>query len=313
MWTVKKIRIHELRMQALAGFYNLDDEKDRQYSATALASLYFDLMHAVSPPLFIEAGALDASVSFRAREVLPSARIVAFEPSPHNVKHYQNRFDYVGKGIEYEQLALADSPGELTFYVCKSVNGIALPLVVGQNSLLKRITPNTVYDEIKVRAVRLDDFFPASASEGCCVWIDVEGSTGKVISGGLRLLGQAQLLMIEVEDHTLWQGQWLAGDVLEFLYTLGLIPVARDFEWWPYNYNVLCVRHNLLVRGDVRLALDRFYSSAGEKMRIEKQSALMPLQKQRKLKPRLMYALRNPKLAFQHLKFLAKNWIRMPS
>jgi FkbM family methyltransferase len=285
-------------MLALASFFDLNDLGDRKYSATALLSLYFDLMRAVSPPLFIEAGARDASVCFRVREVLPSVRIVAFEPSPYNVKHYRNEFDYVGTGIEYEQLALADAPGELPFYVRKSVGSVELPTVTGQNSLLKRVNPNTVYEEIKVRAVRLDDFFPASASEGCCVWIDVEGYTGKVILGGQRVLGQTQLLMIEVEDRPLWQDQWLAGEVLEFLYNLGLVPGARDFEWWPDNYNVVCVRHNLLVRGDVRLALDRFYSSAGQRSRMQE---LMPLS-------RLMKGLRDPQRAFQHLKFLAKTW-----
>jgi FkbM family methyltransferase len=213
------------------------------------------------------------------------------------VKHYSNEFDYVGKGIEYEQLALADAPGELPFYVRRSVYGVELPLVIGQNSLLKRVDSNTVYDEIKVRAVRLDDFFSSSASEDCCVWIDVEGYTGKVISGGQRVLGQTQLLMIEVEDQPLWQDQLLAGEALESLYNLGLVPVARDFEWWPDNYNVVCVRNNLLGRGDIRLAIARFYSSAGQGVRTQPQRTLMS---------RLMKGLRDPRRAFQHLKFLAR-------
>src|SRR5262245_17150530 len=118
--TAEKVRVHEQRMLALASFFDLNDLGDRARSATVLVNLFFDLMGTVAPPLFIEAGARDASVSFRAREVLPSARIVAFEPSPYNVKHYSNELDYVGKGIEYEQLALADAPGELPFYVRRS-------------------------------------------------------------------------------------------------------------------------------------------------------------------------------------------------
>jgi FkbM family methyltransferase len=227
--TAKKVRIHELRMLALAGFFDLNDLGDREHSATALVNLYFDLMRAVSPPLFIEVGARDASVSFRAREVLPTARIVAFEPSPYNVKHYRNEFDYVGKGIEYEQLALADAPGELPFYVRRSVGGVELPLVIGQNSLLKRVNPNTVYDEIKVRAVRLDDFFSSSASEGCCAWIDVEGYTGKVISGGQRVLGQTQLLMIEVEDRPVWQDPRLSPSLTRGANAIGCVIHRADF------------------------------------------------------------------------------------
>ena len=48
--------------------------------------------------------------------------------------------------------------------------------------------------------------------------------------------------MIEVEDQPVWQNQWLVGQVVEFLYQLGLVPVARDFEWWPDNYNRLYTR-----------------------------------------------------------------------
>ena len=227
----------------------------------------------MSPPLFIEAGARDASVSLRAREVLPSARIVAFEPSPFNVAHFKSENDYEGKGIEYEQLALADAPGNLLLYVPRSVDGIQLPARNALNSLLKRASADIMYDETEVRAVTLDDFFPPSTSEGCCVWIDVEGASGKVISGGQRLLSRTQLLMIEVENRVVWHDQWLVDDVLKFLSASKLVSVARDFQWWPDNYNIVCVRDELLDRADIRLLIDRFYSAANDKWRKPKEKA----------------------------------------
>lgn len=169
------------------------------------------------------------------------------------------------KRVTYEHLALADAPGELSFYVRTSVGGVSLPMVIGRNSLLKRSGTDTEYEEIKVKAVRLDDYFSPAAAEKCCIWIDVEGSTGQVITGGHRLLGQAQVLMIEVEDQPVWQNQWLVGQVVEFLYQLGLVPVTRDFEWWPDNYNIVCIRDRLLDRPDIRIALDRFHSSISRK------------------------------------------------
>jgi FkbM family methyltransferase len=277
------VRMHELRMQAQGVFCDLSNHKEKRRTGRTLTDLYFALLRAVAPPLFIEAGARDASVSFRAREVLPHARIVAFEPSPYNVEHYRKELDFDGQRIEYEQLALADAPGELPFYLRTSVDGVEMPLVVGRNSLMKRTAPNTLYEEVKVRAVRLDDYFPAAVAENCCLWIDVEGSSGKVIAGGKRLLGQTQVLMIEVEDRPVWQGQWLATQVLEFLYPLGLVPIARDFEWWPDNYNVVCVREDLIERPDLRLAIDEFYSSIGRRLR---QSV------QKKPKPNLWQRLR---------------------
>ncbi len=258
------VRLHELRMQAHAGLFNLSDPQERKRSAAALADLYFTLLGALSPTLFVEAGARDALISFRARKILPDARIVAFEPSPYNVAHYRKHFDYAGSRIEYEPLALAEAPGELIFYIRRSVDGMELPLVTGQNSLLRRNAPNTIYEELSVRAVRLDDHFSPAETEGCCLWVDVEGSTGQVLAGAERLLSQALLLMIELEDSPIWKDQWLAGQVLDFLYPLGLVPIARDFEWWPGNYNVICVRDRLLARADFRHAIDLFYSSSAK-------------------------------------------------
>lgn len=271
--TVESAPAYEERMQALANCLDVNDRKDQRRSAQALAKLYFELLRVVSPPLFIEAGARDASVSLRAREILPSARIVAFEPSPFNVTHFKSETDYEGIGIEYEPLALADVPGNLRLYVPRSVDGIEVPVKNALNSLLKRASAEIVYDEIEVRAVALDDFFPASVSDGCCVWIDVEGASGKVISGGKRLLGQTQLLMIEVEDRVVWHDQWLAEDVLKFLAAIRLVPVARDFQWWPDNYNIICVRYDLLDRDDIRDIIDRFHSGAKEKWRKPKDKA----------------------------------------
>lgn len=259
------VRLHELRMQAHAGFFDLSDPTEKRRSAVALVNLYLDLLVSLNPPLFIEAGARGAAVSFRVRKLLPEARIVAFEANPYNIEHYRQKFNYTKKRVRYEHLALADASGELSFYVRKSVDGVSLPMVNGQNSLFRRTAPNTEYEEMKVQAVRLDDYFSPAEAENCCLWIDVEGSTGKVIAGAARLLGQTQLLMIEVEDQPLWRDQWLVRHVLEFLYPLGLIPIARDFEWLPSNYNIVCVRDRLLERPDFRSAIDRFYSSAALK------------------------------------------------
>ncbi len=255
------VRQYDGRMQKHHALFDLADPHDRARSATTLTDLYFTLMSASNPSLFIEAGARDASVSFRARGVLPNARIVAFEPSPYNLEHYRQHFDYAGSRIDYTPLALAEAAGELSFFIRKSVDGMELPLVIGQNSLLKRTAPNTIYEEAKVQVVRLDDYFAPDETEHCCLWVDVEGSTGRVLSGAERVLGQVQFVMVEVEDSPLWEDQWLSGRVLEFLSRFGLVPVARDFEWWPPQYNVVCIRDRLLMRPDLRSIIELFYSS----------------------------------------------------
>lgn len=98
----------------------------------------------------------------------------------------------------------------------------------------------------------------------CCIWIDVEGSTGQVLSGARRILEAASILMVEVEDQPLWTGQWLRPQVVTFLLEAGFLPIARDFQS-RYQYNVIFIKESFLDHAQVRSAIVNFYSGLGSK------------------------------------------------
>ena len=53
--------------------------------------------------------------------------------------------------------------------------------------------------------------------------------------------------MVEVEEQPFWGSEhWLRRQVVSYLFDLGLVPVARDFEY-RYQYNILFVRAELLA------------------------------------------------------------------
>lgn len=78
----------------------------------------------------------------------------------------------------------------------------------------------------------------------CVLWVDVEGANEVVLKGARSALARTSAVFIEVEDKRLWDSQWLSDDVANYLYDLGLRPVARDYQS-THQYNLMFVRNSL--------------------------------------------------------------------
>ncbi|GAA0629520.1 hypothetical protein GCM10009547_36480 [Sporichthya brevicatena] len=253
----------DLAMRATAARFNLDQPADRKRSSTILSRLFFDLANLAEIELFIEVGAREAAASTRAKAWFPEARVVAFEASPYTYENNSTRL--AGKGIEYHHLAAATSSGDVIINVHRDERGA--PIANGEASLLKRTKSardrEHGFEEVRVPAVALDDFFAADLGMRSAVWIDVEGGCGLVLPGATKLLSNASVVIVEVEDQAYWgEEHWLRSQTLSFLYDLGLIPVARDFEY-AHQHNVVLLRRELLDGpGPFRAALARFTSTA---------------------------------------------------
>jgi hypothetical protein len=68
--------------------------------------------------------------------------------------------------------------------------------------------------------------------------VDVEGASGDLFAGAFRFLRHVESALVEVEEKSFWEGQWLAKDVVAHLAILGLRPVGRDYEY-PHQYNIM--------------------------------------------------------------------------
>jgi hypothetical protein len=114
--------------------------------------------------------------------------------------------------------------------------------------------------EVVLDGVTLDEFFADQTFTNAAMWIDVEGACGIVLPGARDLLARSALVMIEVEEQPFWGAeQWLRGRVASYLFELGFVPVARDFEF-AHQYNIV------FVHTDVLNAANRVFNELGRFM-----------------------------------------------
>jgi FkbM family methyltransferase len=265
----------EFDLLSHASNYDLSDPQERLRSHTDLTLLFYSLGDALKPDAFVEAGAFNAQASRDMRRRLPSCRAVAFEANPHNYELWAKRIDYGKEGVEYLHKALSLEPGTVTFHVQKSRDGQELKKVTGRSSLLQRTDPTYEYEDVRVAATSLDNFFDP-LPEKPMLWIDVEGASRPVLLGGRKLVSVASVVFIEVEEQPFWEGQWLVGDVTRFMGECGLVPVARDFESRSrVQYNMVFLRDTLRRNPVVRNVFTAYHSACAFP-RVERISSVLP-------------------------------------
>jgi FkbM family methyltransferase len=211
-----------------------------------LDTLFLDLVSLLRPRVFVEAGAYEADTALKVAAAVPECEVVAFEANPYVYRKFSTTTAYAAHRVDYRHQALAGEPGEVTFLVITDSASLADDRVEGYNSLLRRTGGDWLgdveYEEVTVAATTLDREFTTGPF---ALWLDVEGATGRVLSGGRRFLDQCDLLKAEVEETPFWQDQWLAADVLTELRDHGLEPFARDTQAED-QYNVLFARKRFL-------------------------------------------------------------------
>lgn len=258
------LRAYDLAMLANAGNYDLRGRAERQRSARDLAALFHRAVRAAGADLFVEAGAKDAETSRRARSYLdPSARVVAFEGNPYVHERFLEHNTGGSDPIEYRHLALSDTEGEVTFHVRLTAKGKPKPDGRGSIRTIRDENHPHGYEQVVVEATTLDAFFDVSSVDSCALWIDVEGASQEVLTGGHELLSKADAILIEVEELEEWKWgpAWTVTDVCDHLFGYGLIPIARDYQS-RYQFNVLFVSDRLLHDPYFRARLATFHSAA---------------------------------------------------
>jgi FkbM family methyltransferase len=213
------------------------DEIRRTRTARNLRERFMALQKEIRPQLFVEVGAYDATTSLDVRKILPDARIVAFEANPFNHEHFSSKHHHDHANVEYLFSAVAETPGPRTFKLT-STNPEGLSK---KSSILGRSDSKRTYEDVTVPCTTLDLFFENAMPIQSSLWIDVEGASRHVLEGAETLLATARSILIEVEERSFWQGQWLASDVIRHLARFGLKVIDRDYEYRE-QYNILFLR-----------------------------------------------------------------------
>ncbi|MFE4336709.1 FkbM family methyltransferase [Streptomyces sp. NPDC056831] len=206
-----------------------------------LDRLFLELVSLLQPRVFVEAGAHEAETSLAIAAVVPDCAVVAFEANPYVHRKFTAGTDFAANRVDYRHQALSSRPGEVTFLVITDSASLTDDRVEGYNSLLRRVGGDWLgdveYEEVTVAATTLDLEF-ADRPGPFALWLDVEGATEQVLTGGREFLDRCDLLKVEVEETPFWQDQWLAEDVVAELREHGLEPVARDTQT-EEQYNVV--------------------------------------------------------------------------
>lgn len=244
-----------------AAAYDLTQPEGRKVSARQLRQVFLNVNRALQPDVFAEAGAHNAATSAKVRGVVADARIIAFEANPHNHAKFSARHDYAALRVEYRLQALTDVVAPVTFKVLVQEGNVVRKPDSGRSSLLAREGDAARYEDVTVPGTTLDAALEGVAGR-VALWVDVEGAARQVLGGAMATLARTDVVMIEVETRPYWQGQWLHTDICAHLMGLGLVPVARDFEY-RYQFNLLFLRPDALAKPDVLRALEQFHSGRG--------------------------------------------------
>ncbi|MGC1301973.1 MAG: FkbM family methyltransferase [Caulobacteraceae bacterium] len=258
----------QLRLAATASSFDLAHEDERKRSTRELIQLFYDIQAVVTPTCFVEIGAHEARFSVDMAALHPGAKVVAFEGNPYNHAYFASGFDYAAHRVDYRNALVSDVDGALEMMLQVSCEGRPIPRIKGNDSILKRNQQGMEYEARLIASTRLDTAFADldKARNLFALWVDVEGATRQVFAGAAEVLTKTSSLLVEVEEHPYWEGQWLVDDVQAHLARLGFVALARDFEY-GHQFNILFVHRALWQAAGVRAALNAFLSRIGQSPR----------------------------------------------
>ena len=169
-------------------------------------------------------------------KALPEARIYGFECNPNTLSHCQNATKSY-KNITLTPKAINESGGEISFY---PINAEATTTThadgnQGASSTLrasgKYMIENYVQDEVKVRAIRLDDFMETNKIAHIDIlWMDIQGGELSALKSLGAHLESVKVIYSEVEFIEIYENQPLFSDIKAYL-------EERNFAFVGFSHN----------------------------------------------------------------------------
>jgi FkbM family methyltransferase len=169
----------------------------------------------------VDIGANVGQFALCARECLPGAEILAFEPLASAAARFRLVHD-ADPRVRLVEAAVGPAVGTRSLHVSRAADSSSLlPIGAGQESLF----PGTGESHLEtVRVVRLEDEMPdTGVPVPTLVKIDVQGFELEVLRGCESRLDQIEFIYVECSFIELYEGQALAGEVVAWL-------CERDFR-----------------------------------------------------------------------------------
>jgi FkbM family methyltransferase len=205
--------------------------------------LFLKLLRTFEIDTVCDVGSMDGSDALRFRRALPSAEIIALEPNPRNFEMMSSNAGLRTHRIRALPVAASDSNSDAPFYVVETdYSARGNPAFRGMSSLHQRSDGSTLAEVVRVRTVRLDRLLADGNSRRIALWIDTEGMAFEAIFGAAGVLGQTQLLHVEVETKPcIGAAQRLLPDVERILIDADFVLLATDQPRTSLQLNALFV------------------------------------------------------------------------
>ena len=184
----------------------------------------YRFIQGLNPKLFIEIGVHFGEDTRKFRAMLPSARIVGFEPDPRNIAIIRNTG--IDRICEFYPVALSNKTEVRPFYMSSGKathdtdrqhlendwsSSSSLKRPTGHLELHKWITfPQTT----QVQCIRLDDVESIKNETVDFIWADVQGAEDIVFSGAKDVLSRTRYVYTEYATG-LYEGQLGRDELLQ--------------------------------------------------------------------------------------------------
>lgn len=195
------------------------------------------LLKAADQPTVVELGAFHAEDS--AWMSPHAARYVAVEPDPRNAEAIRKcGFNGI---TDFLEVAIAAHTGQTSLHLCDNAQGwgTASSSIRRPKKHLEYFPWCTFPMNTNVQCLTLDDLYRRfTLGPVELLWCDVQGAERDVIAGGSGALLETRYMLIEADDHEMYEGQANRAELLamlpawevvrEFDYNL----LLRNREWW---------------------------------------------------------------------------------
>jgi FkbM family methyltransferase len=196
--------------------------RNKEINLEIYESLDQPWIHDLKIATILDIGANTGHFAFAINALLPQSQIYSFEPLPECFKELQAK----AKGIPNMRMfniALGNHSGNLIFKRnAHSLSSSFLEMA----SLHKSAFPQTSISETtEVLVEKLDIFAQEEIvlTGPLLVKIDVQGFEGQVLEGGMQVISQAKIIIIETSFYTLYENQPLFDDIYLTLKSNGYI------------------------------------------------------------------------------------------
>lgn len=200
-----KIEIHPLEAASRSAYFLGFYERE-----TSMWCINFFLKN--KPKLVFDVGANFGYFSYLAAAYSPTSQVISFEPDPYNFSWLKRNYDLIGKkDFKYEQLAISNSTGEVSFIPSKADEDL---------NLWSQINFNTKGDknEIRVPSTSLDEYCSKNNIQSVdLIKMDIEGAEGYAVDGMEQGISEKKYknVLIEIHPHLLKSGPYSLNSIAQ--------------------------------------------------------------------------------------------------